>query len=42
MVAFEQKKDLPLVYFMGVTGSGKSTIINYLLGGDMHFEKKGF
>ena len=30
-----------LIYFMGITGVGKSSLINYLLGNQLIYEKQG-
>lgn len=36
----ELSKNRVIKCLLGVTGSGKSTLINYLLGGEMKYEKK--
>ena len=40
MKGFTLNPDLPTTYLLGLTGSGKSTLTNYLLGAEMSFQRK--
>ena len=41
MKEFSLDSNVPAVYLLGNTGSGKSTLTNYILGANLKVKKKG-